>query len=78
MTYQPPAFESIDEGRTIRGIEGTLILVRNPGCYDEPDDLGGQHVLIDGKRYYCRGVESFRICRPYPKSLDFALMVVPA
>lgn len=54
---------------------GMCYSVRNPGGYPEPAVLVGKSVLIDGKPFEVRGVESHRIARPYPDSLDFALLV---
>lgn len=53
---------------------GTCYSVKNPGGYPEPGVLTGTVVMIDNSPYRVKGVESFRIARPYPDSLDFALL----
>lgn len=48
-----------------------------PACC--PEDLQGQHVLIDGKPYTVKGVEMFALARshdnPYPQNLNYGLLV---
>ncbi len=54
---------------------GTCYTIRNPGGYPEPNVLTGTTVIIDGTAHRIVGVETFAIARPYPDSLDFALLV---
>lgn len=72
-----PEFASDGVWMEIRG-RGWAIAVRNPGGYPEPGVLAGQRVRIDGVEYDVRGVETFRIVRPYPESYGFSLLVAGA
>lgn len=48
--------------------------VTNPGV-EEPTSLTDTKVLLDGKEVKVKGVETYAIARPYPKTLDFAVVV---
>jgi hypothetical protein len=48
--------------------------VANPGI-DEPNDLAGQDVILDGKVVRVVAVEAFAIYRPYPHGMRFAVGV---
>lgn len=58
---------------TITG-RGLCIAVKNPGGYKD-GELLGTNVLVDGKEFLVKGVETFAIGRPYPDGLNFALLV---
>lgn len=53
---------------------GTVITTKNPDM-DNPGELLGQIILIDGEEYKVRGVEMFRIALPYPHQWGIGILI---
>jgi len=53
---------------------GRTYITQNPSGLDEPNDLCGLDVEINGVVRYIKGVESFAVCRPYPEGWHIGLL----